>query len=156
MWEPFWTKIIEPNASLSSKIHVLFMLHSVLFFSVKCFLSVYLPFCFLSCLNAVYNSFRIHTCYALAIVSDIHETFLLKLIWNSSCDALYWWIVHVSLSFTWNQWMTITWWLSCLCWNPMYESFVLFYLFDSIAQWLYVFVLNTHIILSIDSIIWPC
>ena len=47
------------------------------------------------------------------------------MIWNSSYDALYWWIVHVSFLFTWNQWMTVTRWLSFLCWNPMYESFVL-------------------------------
>ena len=58
--------------------------------------------------------------------------FLLKLIWNSSYDALYWWIVHVSFLFTWNQWMTVTRWLSFLCWNPMYERFVL-----SLSSWLH-------------------
>ena len=31
------------------------------FFLCDCLLSVYLPFCFLSCLNTVFNSFRIHT-----------------------------------------------------------------------------------------------
>ena len=54
------------------------------------------------------------------------------MIWNSSYDALYWWIVHVSFSFAWNQWMTVTRWLYCLCWNSMYERFVL-----SLSIWIH-------------------
>ena len=96
------------------------------FFPCDCFLSVYLPFCFLSYLNVVFNSFRIHTCYALAIVSYISQIFLLKLIWNSSCDALYWWTIHVSLLSPENQLMIVTKWLSYLCWNFVYD--VLHYL----------------------------
>ena len=86
--------------------------------SPKCLLSIL----FSSYLNVVFNTFRIHTCYDLAIVSDISLIFLLKLIWNSSCDALYWWIVHVSLLSPKNQWMTVTEWLSYLCWDSMYEA----------------------------------
>ena len=92
------------------------------FFPCECFLSVYLPFCFLSYLNVVFNSFRIHTCYALALVSDISQIFLLKLIWNSSCDALYWWTIHVSLLFAWKSmndcdWMIIFPLLGFCVWN---------------------------------------
>ena len=69
------------------------------FFPCDCILSDYLPFCFLHIWTLVFNSFRIHTSYALDIVSDISQIFLVKLIWNSSCDSLYWWIVHVSFLF---------------------------------------------------------
>ena len=34
-----------------------------------------------------------------------------------------------------NQWMTMTEWLSFLCWDPVYEIFGLYLSFDSIAQW---------------------
>ena len=99
------------------------------FFPCDYLLSAYLPFCFLSYLDVVFNSFRIHTCYALAIVSDISQIFILKLIWNSSCCALYWWIVHVSLLSPENQWMTVIGWLSCLCWDFVYEALHYLYLF---------------------------
>ena len=77
---------------------------------------------FSSYLNIVFNSFRIHTCYALAIVSYISQIFLLNLIWNSSCDALYWWIAHVSFLFAWKSmndydWMVILPLLRSHVWN---------------------------------------
>ena len=53
--------------------------------------------------------------------------FLLKLIWNSSYDTLYWWTVHTFSFTTWNQWMTVTKWLSFLSWNLMHMS--LWYLY---------------------------
>ena len=70
------------------------------FFPCDCFLSLYLPFYFLSYLNIVFNSFRIHTCYALAIVSDIHKYFLkvnmefivwCSILMNCSCFYLIAW-----------------------------------------------------------------
>ena len=57
------------------------------------------------------------------------QTFILNLIWNSSWDALYWWTIHVSLLSPENQWMTVTRWLSCLCWNFVYEDLHYLYLF---------------------------
>ena len=55
--------------------------------------------------------------------------FLLKLIWNSSYDALYWWTVHTSSFSTWNQWTTIIKWLSCLWWNLMHATLCYLYVF---------------------------
>ena len=34
-----------------------------------------------------------------------------------------------------NQWMTVTEWLSFLCWDLMYEALYYIYLFNSISQW---------------------
>ena len=53
--------------------------------------------------------------------------FLLKLIWNSSSDALYWWIVHYFFLSTWTQWTTVIKWLSHLWWNLMHA--ILWYLY---------------------------
>ena len=124
----FWMKL-QSQMLLDIHRFMCCLCYSLCLLSRDCFLSVYLPFNFLSYLNVVFNSFRIHMCYALANVSDISQMFLLKLIWNSSCDALYWWTIHVSLLSPRNQWLTVTEWLSCLCWDSMYEALRYLYLF---------------------------
>ena len=55
--------------------------------------------------------------------------FLLKLIWNSSFDALYWWTVNISTFSTWTKWMTVIEWLSCLWWNLMHATLCYVYIF---------------------------
>ena len=134
----FLNKITNMNARFYSEIHVLFMLQYVLSFPVKCFLNVYLPFYFIWCLNAMYNCFRIHTCYALAIVSDIHKSFF----WS-------WYGIHPVVLYINGLFMFLSYRLKINEWLSLnnYLAFVevlsrklciISICFDSIAQWLYV------------------
>ena len=71
-------------------------------FSYLCdcfFSSAYIPFCFPHIWSVVLNSSEFILFMLWLLFQIFHKIFLLKLIWNSSSDALYWWIVHVSFLF---------------------------------------------------------
>ena len=90
--------IAELRSAFSYRDSCVIHTYSLLFpFLCECFSILSLPFCFLSYLNVVYNNLEFILNYASSIISNIHQSFLLKLIHNSFFNALCWCSIHILL-----------------------------------------------------------
>ena len=92
-----FNKVAELKSAFYTGIHVLFVLQSVPSFLMWMFFQFISPIMFSFMSEISVWHLGIHTCYAPSVVSNIHQSFLLKLIHNSFSNALCWWFVHVLL-----------------------------------------------------------